>query len=425
MKLLVVGSGGREHAIAWSFARSSKAEHIYCARGNAGIAQVAECVDIGPEDVAGLAQFAESEGIDLTFVEPENSLAAGITDEFESRGLRIVGASTAASRLESSKSFAKDFMARHCIPTAAYETTVSVEEAVSVLESGKFGDESTPVVVKADGLAAGKGVIVASNRSEAIDGVRSLRAGEIIDKNAAETIVIEECLVGKEVSVLMFADGENFALMPPTRDHKRIGEGNTGPNTGGMGTITDSSLLTPEETETIVSRIIEPTMRGASSEGFPFKGILFLGLMMTADGAKVLEYNVRFGDPETQAILVNLETDLVDICEAMIEGRLDKTVISWKEGTSACVILAAKNYPSSPKKGDVIEGLDIANKHENVEIFHAGTAFDDQHRCVTAGGRVLAVTAVASKLSNSLHRAYKAVNEISWPGMQYRRDIGK
>ncbi len=425
MKVLVVGSGGREHAIAWSFARSGRVEQVYCAKGNAGIAQVAKLVDIGPEDVVGLADFAVSEEIDLTFVGPENSLAAGITDEFEKRGRRIVGASAAASRLESSKSFAKDFMARHGIPTAAYETAGSAEEAVTILESGKFGDKDSPVVVKADGLAAGKGVIMASDRAEAIEAVRSLKAGEIIDSAAASTIVLEECLFGKEVSLLMFADGNHFALMPPTRDHKRIGEGDTGPNTGGMGTVTDPSMLSAEQTRTIVSDIIEPTLAGAASEGFPFKGILFLGLMMTSEGAKVLEYNVRFGDPETQAILVNLETDLTGICEAIIEGTLEKTVISWKEGSSACVILASENYPSTPRKGDVIEGLDAASKHENVEVFHAGTAFDDSSRYVTSGGRVLAVTAVASNMSNSLHRAYKAVNEISWPGMQYRRDIGK
>lgn len=425
MRILVVGSGGREHAIVWSFSRSPKVEKIFCAKGNAGISALAECVDIGPEDVSALADFAQENSVDITFVGPENSLAAGIFDEFESRGLKLIGASKQAAKLESSKSFAKDFMARHGIPTAGYSVARSAEEAVAVLISGEFGPESAPVVVKADGLAAGKGVVVAKDRAEGIEAVSSLAAGEVIDASAAETIVLEECLSGPEVSVLLFADGENFALMPPARDHKRIGEGDTGPNTGGMGTITDASLLSKGQMNEIVSSIIIPTLQGAAADGFPFKGILFVGLMMTIDGPKVLEYNVRFGDPETQAILVNLETDLVEVCEAILGGTLDSMNIAWKDGSSACVIIAAENYPASPRKGDRIEGLDSAGKHENVEIFHAGTAFDVGGNIVTSGGRVLAVTAVASNLSNSLHRAYKAVREIEWPGMQFRSDIGK
>lgn len=425
MRILVVGSGGREHAIVWSFSRSPKTEKIYCAKGNAGISSLAECVNIGPEDVSGLADFAQEHSIDITFVGPENSLAAGVYDEFQARGLKLVGASRQAARLESSKSFAKDFMARHGIPTARYSVARSADEAAAVLESGEFGPESAAVVVKADGLAAGKGVVVAKDRSEGLSAISSLTNGEVIDAEAARTILIEECLTGREVSVLLFADGMNFALMPPARDHKRIGEGDTGPNTGGMGVITDPSLLSKEQMNEIVSTIVLPTLQGATADGFPFKGILFVGLMMTDDGPKVLEYNVRFGDPETQAILVNLETDLVDVCQAILDGTLDSTNITWKDGSSACVIIAAENYPGSPKTGDRIEGLNEAGKHENVEIFHAGTTFDEEANIVTAGGRVLAVTAVASNLSNSLHRAYKAVREIEWPGMQYRSDIGK
>lgn len=425
MKILVIGSGGREHALVWAFNKSEKDTKIFCANGNAGIEEIAECVNISPTDINLLAEFAEENQIDLTFVGGENSLALGIVDEFEKRGLKVVGASKAAAQLESSKSFAKDFMNRHNIPTANYEVVNSVQEAIKILESGKFGDENSSVVIKADGLAAGKGVVVADNRKEAVEAINSMISGEFIDADAAKQIVLEECLFGKEVSLIMFSDGKNFALMPPTRDHKRIGEGDTGANTGGMGTITDSSLLSGVQTQNIIENIIKPTLKGAEKEGFPFKGILFLGLMMTASGAKVLEYNVRFGDPETQAILVNLETDLIEICEAVIEQRLDKTIINWKDGISACVILAAENYPKTPRKGDVIKGLDEAAKHENVEIFHAGTTVGENGEFVTSGGRVLSVTATASNLSNALHRAYKAVNEISWEGMQYRQDIGK
>jgi phosphoribosylamine--glycine ligase len=425
MKILVIGSGGREHAIVWALNRSEKVTEIYCANGNAGISDIAECVDISPTDLISLRKFVENQQIDMTFVGGETSLALGIVDEFEKYGLKIIGTSKQATQLESSKAFAKDFMLRHKIPTAKYFNANSSTEAIDILNSGMFGDEDTAVVVKADGLAAGKGVVVAANRNEALNAIKLMTSGELIDAAAASTIVLEECLVGTEVSLLMFADGKNFSLMPPTRDHKRIGEGDTGSNTGGMGTITDSSLLSKKETDEIIEKIIKPTLRGCEKEGFPFTGILFLGLMMTENGAQVLEYNVRFGDPETQAILVNLETDFIDILEAINNKSLDKLTIEWKEGSSACIILAAQYYPKSPRKGDKILGLDLANKHENVEIFHAGTSFDKDGNYLTAGGRVLAVTAIASNLSNSLHRAYKAVNEIGWEGMQYRRDIGK
>ncbi len=425
MKILVIGSGGREHAIIWSIKRSCKKTEVFCASGNAGISEIAECVEIDPTDVESLADFAEKNKIDLSFVGGETSLALGVVDEFEKRGLKIVGATQAAARLESSKAFAKDFMKRHQIPTAIYETANSVADAIDILNKGSFGDEYSPVVIKADGLAAGKGVVVASNRNEAFEAINAMASGKLINAAAAEKIVLEECLVGREVSVLMFADGENFALMPPAKDHKRIGEHNTGANTGGMGTITDPTLLSVEEKRFLIDKIIKPTLEGCKQEGFPFKGILFLGLMMTADGAKLLEYNVRFGDPETQAILVNLQTDFIDICEAIINQKLDKTTIEWREGYSACVVLAAKNYPRTPTKGDPIHGLEIAGKHENVVIFHAGTSKSDNGDIITDGGRVLAVTAIADKLSNALHRSYKTVNEISWDGMQHRRDIGK
>ncbi len=428
MKVLVVGSGGREHAICTCFSRSSKVSKIYCANGNAGIASIAECVPIKPDDIAGLVEFALNESIDLTFVGGETSLALGIVDEFAARGLAIIGPSKNASQLEASKSFAKDFMFRHGVPTAKYFTAASTSAAIAELESGSFGETSTPVVVKADGLAAGKGVVVAKDRAEAIDAIREMES--LVGAVAADKIVLEECLFGKEVSLLMFADGENFALMPATRDHKRIGEGDTGPNTGGMGTITDDALLASQDLETVVETIVRPSLRGCSQEGFRFRGILFLGLMMTADGPKLLEYNVRFGDPETQAILVRLETDLVDICEAMLAGGENASqtfsAIRWREGSSACIVLASQNYPAKPKTGDPISGIADAECVPNVNVFHAGTAKADASQdFVTAGGRVLGVTATGPDLDSALATAYVAAAKITFEGMQFRRDIGK
>ncbi len=476
MRVLVIGSGGREHAICSTFARSPRVERLFCAPGNAGIAQLAECVTIGAEDTQALADFAMRERIDLTFVGGEGPLALGIVDEFESRGLRIVGASRAAARLEASKAFAKDFMSRHSIPTAKYHTARSPAEAIETLQAGHFGSESAPVVVKADGLAAGKGVVVARDRAEAIAACTELV--DLVGADAAEKIVLEEFLEGREVSLLMFADGRDYALMPPVRDHKRIGEGDTGPNTGGMGTITDAGLLSPEQTQGIIKDIIEPTLAGCIEEGFPFRGILFLGLMMTGENAspavrgdaeqqtfitatpKVLEYNVRLGDPETQAILVRLESDLVDICEAMLDGKLADTQIKWSAGNSVCIVLAAAGYPQKPRTGDLITGLGGGANLGNATIFHGGTAEKDEggrmkdeggrrkdegggikdaggeprsdssfiphpSSFLTAGGRVLGVTATGETLEKALSTAYSTVEQISWKGMQYRRDIGK
>ena len=423
MKVLVVGSGGREHAICYAFTRGSRVSKLYCANGNAGIAEIAECVPIRPDDVRRLAEFAAQEHIDLTFIGGETSLALGVVDEFERRGLSIIGPRSEAARLEASKSFAKDFMARHEIPTANFVTAHSASFAALMLESGDFGGEDSPVVVKADGLAAGKGVVVAKNRKEAIAACNEMES--LVGNAAAEKIVLEECLVGRELSLLMFVDGENFALMPATRDHKRIGEGDTGPNTGGMGTITDDSLLSKEQTNEIVETIIRPTLHGCIRDGHPFRGILFLGLMMTDRGPKVLEYNVRFGDPETQAILVRLESDLVDICEVMLLGKLGNSQINWKQGSSACVIMAAEGYPGKPRTGDIIEGLNDAAARENVRIFHSGTARNSNGDFITAGGRVLGVTATGDDLGTALLRSYEAVSEISWPGVQLRKDIGK
>jgi phosphoribosylamine---glycine ligase len=423
MKILVVGAGGREHALCYSFQKSERTEKLFCADGNAGIGELAELVNIKPDEIEKLADFAEKGAIDLTFVGGETPLALGIVDEFERRNLKIVGVSQKAAQLESSKSFAKDFMARHEIPTAKYRTAFSTEEAREILESGFFGDAEAPTVVKADGLAAGKGVVVARDRREAVEAIEELE--QIVGKDATEKIVLEECLFGREVSLIMFADGENFALMPPVRDHKRIGEGDTGANTGGMGTVSDPNLLTEAQTAKIVEEIIEPTLEGAREDGFPIRGILFLGLMMTDAGARVLEYNVRFGDPETQVILVRLETDLVEICEAILSQTLGEIAIKWKTGCSACVVLASRGYPQKAQTSDIIYGLDLAARYENVEIFHAGTAQDERGHYITSGGRVLGVTASGENLSSALALAYEAVNDISWNGMQFRRDIGK
>jgi len=421
MKILVVGSGGREHALCLAFKQSAKPTEIFCANGNAGISQFAECVPIKPAEIVLLADFAAENQIDITFVGGETSLALGIVDEFERRDLKIIGASRAAARLEASKSFAKDFMRRHDIPTAEYEIADSPQQAIEILRDGRFGDENASVVVKADGLAAGKGVVVAANRAEAEQAINGLENS--VGKDAVQRIVLEECLTGREVSLIMFADGVNFALAPPVRDHKRIFENDKGANTGGMGTISDRSLLSKEQTDKIVAEIIKPTLRGCQSEGFPFRGILFLGLMMTETGAKVIEYNVRFGDPETQVILVDLKTDLIEICEAILNQTLNETNVEWQPRSSACVVLAAKGYPQKVQTGDVISGLE--KEFGEVKIFHAGTAKDADGNYITSGGRVLGVTASAETLDVALEKAYRVVGEINWNGMQYRRDIGK
>lgn len=423
LRVLVVGSGGREHAICHAFARSGSVSKLYCANGNAGISTVAECVPISPIDVAALVEFASSNSIDLTFVGGEASLAVGIVDAFEVRGLRIIGPNRVATRLESSKSFAKDFMARHGVPTARYVTAHSPGFAVIELESGDFGDESAPVVVKADGLAAGKGVVVAASRAEAIAAINDLAS--LVGATAAEHIVLEECMFGREVSLLMFADGEDYVLMPATRDHKRIGEGDTGPNTGGMGTFTDDSLLEPSVLAQIEETMIRPTLRGCISEGFRFRGILFLGLMMTASGPKLLEYNVRFGDPETQSILMRLETSFLDICNAMLDSTLGELDVKWRKGNSACVVLASQGYPASPKTGDMISGIENAESDPDIKVFHAGTSMLTPGEFYTAGGRVLGVTAVGDDLDEALKKAYSAASKINFSGMQFRRDIGK
>jgi phosphoribosylamine--glycine ligase len=425
MRILVVGSGGREHAILWALKRTSRESlDLFCAPGNAGIEQLAASIPINAMDIPALAQFAATEAIDLTLVGPEAPLAAGIVDEFERRGLVIVGPSQSAARLEASKTFAKEFMARHGIPTARFRVAKSVSDALAILRSGEFGDADTTVVVKADGLAAGKGVVVAPSRAAAEDAVRELMTGNIVEPHAAEKIIIEEAMEGREVSLLLFSDGRHYALMPAARDHKRIGEGDTGPNTGGMGAITDDSVLDPELLARITREIVEPTLAGALAEGFPFRGVLFVGLMLTASGPSVLEYNVRFGDPETQAILLRLRTDLAEIFTTMARGTLADIKVEWLNESSACVVLASGGYPGKYTGGVKIEGLEAATANGDAEVFHAGTSRSETEDWLTAGGRVLGVAAKGGTLSEALGRSYAAISKLHWDGMQYRRDIG-
>jgi phosphoribosylamine--glycine ligase len=397
---------------------------MYCAPGNGGISEIARCVPIAADDDQRLISFARDNAIGLTVVGPEAPLAAGIVDQFQRAGLRIMGPGSAASRLESSKSFAKDFMRRHGIPTADYAIADSAVEGLEALRSGRFGSPDRPVVIKADGLAAGKGVIVASSRAQAETAISDLTSGIIVSSDAAQKLIIEEALVGTEVSVLLFSDGQNYALMPPARDHKRVGENDTGPNTGGMGAITDPSVLDNDTLQRIVREVVEPTLAGANLEGFPFRGILFVGLMLTAAGPKVLEYNVRFGDPETQAILVRLKSDLSQIFQAMIDGQLDQIKVEWSQHSSACVVLASGGYPGAYKTGISIDGLDSVVGN-SVQVFHAGTSKTASGVYETAGGRVLGVTAAAETLDQALQLCYGAAEKISWEGMQYRRDIGR
>ena len=424
-RILVIGSGGREHAIVWAIRNTSPAPNqLFCAPGNAGIGQLAQLVNISVNDPDALAQFVEANNVDLTFVGPEAPLTAGIVDAFEARGLPIVGPSAAAAQLEGSKIFAKDFMARHGIPTAVYRVADSPKQAIEFLRSGEFGSAHSPVVIKADGLAAGKGVVVAASRSEAEAAVEDLMVRHVAGAGAAERVVIEEALRGTEASLLLFADGRDYALMPPARDHKRIGDNDTGPNTGGMGSITDASVLDSTTLDRVVREIVEPTLAGARAEGFAFKGVLFLGLMLTPDGPKLLEYNVRFGDPETQAILIRLKTDLSSVFQSMHQGTLGHLSLEWTEGASACVVAANRGYPGKYETGAEIDGLDQVDP-TSVRVFHAGTSLAGNGKFIATGGRVLGLTAAAETLNAALELCYGALRKIHWPGMQFRTDIGR
>jgi phosphoribosylamine--glycine ligase len=397
---------------------------LFCAPGNAGISEVAECVAFGATDVQGLAEFAESRHVDLTIPGGEAPLAAGLSDEFARRGLAVAGPAREAARLESSKAFAKEFMRRHGVPTARHRVASSVAEAHEILRGGEFGAEDSPVVVKADGLAAGKGVVVARTRAEAETSVVEMMEGGRVGGEAAGRVVIEEALAGREASLLLWTDGRDYRLMPPARDHKRVGENDTGPNTGGMGAVTAPDVLDEETLKRVVRESVEPTLEGLRADGLDFRGVLFIGLMLTREGPRVLEYNVRFGDPETQAILVRLRSDLFEIFDAVAKGRVGELKVEWSEDASACVVLAARGYPERPETGTRINGLEAASVVSAVQIFHAGTSRGADGSLLTAGGRVLGVTATGGALDRALARCYDAASHVHWEGMHYRRDIG-
>ncbi len=418
MKVLVIGGGGREHALCAAIRRSPRVSEVVCAPGNGGIAQVARCVKASQKDLGDLLRVVAEEQADLTVVGPELPLALGLVDEMLRRGLKVFGPTRDAAMLETSKGFAKRFMQRHSIPTANYAVCGSRTEALAALELFHH-----PVVIKADGLQAGKGVLICETKDEAERAVTGLFSGELL--GTAETnVVVEEFLKGEELSFLALSDGKHATPLLPAQDHKRIGEGDTGPNTGGMGVYTADTLLDPKMSEWILHHIVQKAIDGMAAEETPFVGVLYCGLMMTAKGPMVLEFNARFGDPETQAILPRLESDLVEALEACVQGRLSETEFRWKPGASACVVAASQGYPGSYTVGYPITGLDDAAKVPAVEVFHAGTTWDGAtYR--TAGGRVLGVTATGATLGEALGSAYPAMERISFEGMVYRRDIGR
>jgi phosphoribosylamine---glycine ligase len=417
MKVLIFGSGGREHALAWAVAGSSRVAEVVCAPGNGGITQVARCVPVNLKDLDAMVRLAQAEQPGLIIVGPELPLSLGVVDELQARGFRVFGPTRQAAMLETSKSFAKRFLQRHTIPTANYAVCASfpeVEKAVDMFHP--------PIVVKADGLAAGKGVLICQSRAEALEAAQGLFSGATLGE-VERQIVIEEFLEGEEISFLCLSDGRHVAPLKPAQDHKRIGEGDTGPNTGGMGVYSTDTLLTQAMTDWILHHIAEPTIRGMASEDMPFVGVLYCGLMMTARGPQVLEFNARFGDPETQAILLRLESDLVEALEACTDGRLAESELRWMPGASACVVASSAGYPGSYKTGFPITGLASAAQVPGVEVFHAGSAQVDG-QLLTAGGRVLGVSAAGDTLEEALDRAYQALAEIHFEGMYYRRDIG-
>ena len=418
MKVLVVGSGGREHALVTCIAKSPRVDKIYCAPGNAGIAKLAECVDIGVMEFDRLTDFALKEGIDLTVVAPDDPLVAGAVDAFEAKGLRAFGPRANAAVLEGSKAFSKDLMKKYKIPTAAYENFDNADDALKYLETARM-----PIVLKADGLALGKGVLICNTLEEAKEGVKSI----MLDKkfgNAGNRMVIEEFMTGREVSVLTFVDGKTVRPMTSAQDHKRAGDGDTGLNTGGMGTFSPSPFYTKEVDEFCMKNIYQPTVDAMTAEGRPFKGVIFFGLMFTDDGPKVLEYNARFGDPEAQVVLPRMNNDIIDVMEACIDGRLDETELDFNDNAAVCVVLASEGYPVKYEKGFEIRGLDRFEGQDSYYCFHAGTKLKDG-KIVTNGGRVLGVTALGDDLKQARSNAYEAVKWIDFDNKYCRSDIGK
>ncbi len=418
MKILIIGGGGREHAIAWKLSKSPRVEKLYCAPGNAGIAEVAECVDIGVMEFDKQVAFAKEHEIDLTVVAPDDPLAAGAVDAFEAAGLRAFGPRANAAILEGSKAFSKDLMKKYNIPTAAYETFTDPDEAIKYLETARM-----PIVLKADGLALGKGVLICNDLEEAKEGVRTL----MLDKqfgSAGDEIVIEEFMTGREVSVLSFVDGKTIRIMTSAQDHKRAKDGDQGLNTGGMGTFSPSPFYTSQIDEFCREKIYQPTVDAMRAEGREFKGIIFFGLMLTADGPKVLEYNARFGDPETQVVLPRMKNDLADLFEACIDGTLDQIELEFEDNAAVCVVLASDGYPEHYEKGYPISGLERFKDSDGYFVFHAGTKLNAQGQVVTNGGRVLGVTATGGNLKEARANAYKAAEWVKFENKYMRNDIG-
>ena len=418
MNVLIVGSGGREHAIAYCVAKSEKADKIYCTPGNAGIAQIAECAPIGAMEFDKIVAFAKEKEVDLVIVGMDDPLVGGLVDELEAAGIRAFGPKKNAAILEGSKAFSKDLMKKYHIPTAAYENFTDPDKALAYLETAKF-----PIVLKADGLALGKGVLICQNLEEAKEGVKEI----MLDKKfgtAGNEMVIEEFMTGREVSVLSFVDGNTIKTMTSAQDHKRAGDGDTGLNTGGMGTFSPSPFYTKEVEDFCNQYIYQATVDAMKAEGRPFKGVIFFGLMLTEDGPKVLEYNARFGDPEAQVVLPRMKTDIIDVFEACIDGTLDQIDLQFADNACVCIVLASNGYPVSYEKGFPIRGLETFKEHEGYYCFHAGTKFKDGE-IVTNGGRVLGVTALGDTLKEARANAYKAVDWVDFDNKYYRHDIGK
>ena len=418
MKVLVIGGGGREHAICWKLSKSPKVDELYCAPGNAGIAEVAKCVDIGVMDFEKIADFAKKEAFDLVVVGPDDPLAGGIVDVLEEKGLRVFGPRKNAAILEGSKAFSKDLMKKYGIPTAAYETFDTPEAALKYLETAPV-----PIVLKADGLALGKGVLICNTREEAKEGVKTL----MLDKqfgHAGDRIVVEQFMTGREVSVLSFVDGKTIKIMTSAQDHKRAKDGDQGLNTGGMGTFSPSPFYTPEVDEFCKKHIYQATVDAMKAEGREFKGIIFFGLMLTADGPKVLEYNARFGDPETQVVLPRMKNDIVDVFEACVDGTLDQINLQFEDNAAVCVVLASDGYPEHYEKGKKITGLENFKDKDGYYVFHAGSKFDAEGNILTNGGRVLGVTATGKDLKEARANAYKATEWVNFENKYMRHDIG-
>jgi phosphoribosylamine--glycine ligase len=418
MKILVIGSGGREHALVWKISQSPKVEKIYCAPGGAAIGQLAEIVAIAPEQIEKLADFAGREKVDLTVVGPELPLTLGIVDLFEQRGLRIFGPNREAAQLEGSKAFAKELLLESTIPTAAFGTFTEADAAKRFI-----ANQEMPVVVKADGLAAGKGVLICSTPAEANNAVEEILVNKAFG-SAGEKVVIEEFLEGEEASFMVLTDGDHVLPLASSQDHKRVFDFDEGPNTGGMGAYSPAPVVTPEVHDRITNQILFPLLAGLKKRNIRYRGVIYVGLMISQDGPKVLEFNARFGDPECQPIMMRLKSDLVELMEAAIDGKLHQVQAEWHEDAAVCVVLAAGGYPGTYAKGKEIRGLDKLREWANGFVFHAGTVQQNSH-WVTSGGRVLGVTARGKDIRAAVDKAYQGVGEISWDGMHYRRDIGR